>query len=321
VGGAITTVGRVAFDDLRVAHVLSPVSGRVTSIAAQPGQRLKRGAPLCTILSPDLGQAFSDLAKAEAVLGQATSEWRRQKELFAAHATPQRDYEAAESAYLAARAEEERARRKALLLKRNGGDAVTQEFTLTAPIDGEVIARNVSPGLEVQGIYGGGTSVELFTVGELDRVWVIGDVAERDIAQVKVGAPTIVTALAYPAHPFEGAVEWLSSALDPDSHTSKLRVSLDNRDRLLKPGMSTTVSVSVEREQALAVPRGALIRFGDQLMVFVQRRSQPDGRLVFARRPVAVDEEEGGEYLPVTHGLLEGEPVVTSGALTLLGMM
>ncbi len=180
VGGAIVTSGKVAFDDLRVAHVFSPVTGRLTEILAQPGQRVKREQALATILSPDMGQVFSDLAKAQAAEIQTRNDWNRQKGLFASHAAAQRDYESAENAYLSAKAELERALRKAHLLSRLGGNRASQEFVIRSPIEGEIIMRAANPGIEVQGTYGGATPVELFTVGERDRVWVLADLYEAD---------------------------------------------------------------------------------------------------------------------------------------------
>jgi len=93
VGGAVVTSGKVTFDDLRVSHVFSPVTGRVVRIEAQPGQRVKKGAALAVIESPDVGNAFSDLAKAHADLEAAERDYKRQKELFDAHAASQKDYE------------------------------------------------------------------------------------------------------------------------------------------------------------------------------------------------------------------------------------
>src|SRR5450432_4721453 len=62
----IAAGGRVAFNDMHVTHVFSPVTGRVTRVLAQPGQRVKKGAPLLALASPDVGQAFSELVKAHA---------------------------------------------------------------------------------------------------------------------------------------------------------------------------------------------------------------------------------------------------------------
>ncbi len=187
VGNEIVTSGKVSFDDLRVAHIFSPVTGRIKRIVADPGQRVKKGAALAIIESPDVGNAFADYGKAQADLVASEHDFRRQKELFDAHAGSQRDFESAEDSYGKARAEMDRAKQKARLFRNSSTDAVSQEFTLRAPIEGEVIARNVNPGAEVQGQYSGGTAVELFTVGELDAVWVFADVFEMDLARVKRG--------------------------------------------------------------------------------------------------------------------------------------
>jgi cobalt-zinc-cadmium efflux system membrane fusion protein len=321
VGGALTTSGRVTFDDLHVSHVFSPVTGRVVRIDAQPGQRVKKGASLCTIESPDVGTAFSDLAKAQADLVAAEHDFARQKELFEAHAGSQKDYEAAQDNFGKAKAEFERARKKARLFRAGSVDSVNQEYTLRALIDGEVIARNVNPGVEVQGQYSGGNAVELFTIGELDSVWVLADVFEMDLARVKVGARATVKVIAYPNQLFNGQVDWVSGSLDPASRTAKVRCRIDNPGHQLKPEMYATVSITVAQDRALAIPRGAMLRLGDQTMVFVEAGKTASGLLRFERRPVAVDEEVGGEALPVRQGLKEGERIVTSGAILLSGLL
>src|SRR4030095_2299745 len=94
VGGVVTASGKITFDDLRVSHVYSPVTGRVVRILAQLGDRVTKGSPLAVIESPDVGVAFSDLNKAEADLAASRREFARQTELFEAHAASQKDYEA-----------------------------------------------------------------------------------------------------------------------------------------------------------------------------------------------------------------------------------
>lgn len=321
VGGAVATSGRVTFDDLHVSHVFSPVTGRITSIIAQPGQRVKKDQTLAIIQSPDVGSAFSDLAKAHADSDAAEKELRRQKELYEAHAGAQKDFESAKATAGKAKAELERSQRKANLLARGGVDNGNQDFLLRSPLDGEVVIRNVNPGAEVQGTYGGGSAVELFTIGELDKVWVMADVFEVDLAKVKEKSHVTLRVVAYPDRMFEGLVEWVSGALDPTSRTAKVRISVDNKERLLKPEMYATVLIDIDQRKAMAIPRTALLRLGDQNVVFAQVGTTPDGQLKFERRPVAVDEEQGGDYLPVTHGLNDGDVVVVSGGILLLGML
>jgi cobalt-zinc-cadmium efflux system membrane fusion protein len=318
VGGVVVTSGRIAFDDLKVSHVVSPVTGRVTRIEAQPGQRVKKGDTLAVIDSPDMGSAFSDMEKANAEFTAANKEFKRQKELFDVHAGSQRDLEAAQGNFAKARAELDRARKKASLL-RSGGKGM-ESYTLRAPIAGEVIARNVNPGAEVQGQYTGGQVLELFTIGELDTVWAMADLFELDLGRVKTGAECNVKAVAYPDSVFQGVADWVSDTLDPVTRTAKVRCKLGNADRRLKPEMFVTASLSVDRQRALALPRAAILRLADQTMAFVELGKTPDGRTRFERRPIAVNEALGGDYLPVERGIHEGERVVVSGAILLSGM-
>lgn len=321
VGNEIVASGKVAFDDRRVAHVYSPVAGRVRRILAEPGTRVKKGAPLATIESPDVGNASADLGKANADLVAAEHDLRRQKELYDAHAGSERDFESAQDNQGKAKAEMERSRQKARLYGGASAGTVTQEFTLRAPIDGEVIARNVNPGAEVQGQYGGGTAIELFTIGELDQVWVFAEVFEADLARVHRGATVSLKAIAYPNQSFSGKVDWIAGALDPIARTARVRCSIPNPNRELKPEMYATVSVAVDGPTVAALPRTALLRIADQTAVFVEIGAAPDGRLKFVRRIVAVNDDQGTDYLPIIRGVAPGDRIVTIGATLLAGML
>jgi len=320
VDDTILTSGKVTFDDLKVSHVYSPVTGRVTNIAAQLGQHVKKGDPLATIDSPDIGAVSADLGKAQAEMIAAEHDYKRQKELFESHATSQKDLEVSEDNWRKARAELERAKQKAYLLQGGGGN-VTQGYTLKAALEGDVIARNISPGVEVQGQYGGGTAVELFTIGELDKVWILADIFEMDLARVKVGAKVVVKIVTYPGKTFEGKVDYVAGMLDPVTRTARVRCIFENPDKLLKPEMYATVQISVDERKALAIPRSALLRLGDSTVVFVELGESSDKRIRYERRPVTIDETEGSPWLPVTHGLDRGNKIVVSGAVLLSGML
>ena len=318
---AVTTGGRVTFEDVKVAHVVSPVSGRVVALKAALGQRVKKGDTLATIRSPDIGQASADLSKARAGLTAAEHAYNRKRDLLAAEATSASDYEAAEDVYRQAKAEKDRTEQKARLLHAGGLDGVTQWYSLTSPIDGEVISRQVNPGTELQGEYSNGASAPLFTVGELDRVWVLADVYEVDLARVEVGARVSVSVVAYPDVTFDGKVDWVPGALDPATHTMRVRCTFENPGRQLKPEMYATVRISVPGRSTLAVPRTAIVRLGEQQVVFVEREAH-DGAFHFERMPVEVDDPGGPRALVrVEHGLEVGMRVVTSGAEVIAGMM
>jgi membrane fusion protein, heavy metal efflux system len=318
----LLTSGTVALDDLRSGHVFSPVTGRVTKIIAKLGQRVKKGDPLATIESPDIGNAVSDVHKAQADLIAAEHDLRRKKELLALKAAAPADVEVSEDAERNAKAELERARQKEYLLRVGNVDAVSQTYTLPAPIDGEVLLRNINPGVEVQGQYSGGAGNncipgiqtnavcgELFTIGEIDKVWVLGDIYEIDLPRVHVGSPAKVAAVAYPDLVFEGNVDWVSGSLDQNTRTAKVRCTFDNPEAKLRPMMYSTVQIAVDPRKAAAIPRTAVGRLGDYNVVFVQT-GEADGRVHFERLPVLLDESKQTPYVAVKHGVELGQKVV-----------
>jgi cobalt-zinc-cadmium efflux system membrane fusion protein len=271
-------------------------------------------------VSPDLGNATSDLDKAQADAIVAGRDMQRQRELLGEGAAARRDVEFAESTYRRAEAELQRARQRVRMLYASGYNRVTQTYTIRSAIEGEVVSRAATPGLEVQGQYEGGSS-ELFTIGQLDRVWVIASAYEMDLARLRIGAPAVVRVVAYPGREFQGAVDWISGVLDPATRTIRVRCIVDNLDRALRPEMFATVAVQVPVVSTLAIPREAALRVGDNVVVFIERGRAPDGRMRFESWPVRVDEGSGGPWIPMHEGLHQGDRIVVSGGIQLLGML
>lgn len=320
VDDTILTSGTVTLDDQRTGHVFSPVTGRVVKIVAQLGQHVSKGDALAVIESPDIGNAVSDVHKAEADLIATEHDFKRKKDLYEQKAGSATDLETSQDNQRRAKAELERARQKQHLLRIGNVDAVTQTYKLASPIDGEILLRNINPGIEVQGQYSGGAAPELFTIGELDRVWVLGNVYEMDLARVHIGAPASVTVVAYPGKAFHGRVDWVSGTLDPNTRTTTVRSTFENLEKLLRPMMYATVQISVDQRKALAIPRNALLRLGDYKIVFTQV-GESEGRVRFARVPVDVDEGESSPWLEVKHGLEVGQKIVVNGAILLSSML
>jgi cobalt-zinc-cadmium efflux system membrane fusion protein len=319
VGSPVVAPARVTFNDLKVAHVYSPVAGRVIQVLAHPGDRVKKGTPLATVHSPEVGQAVADLARSHADLVLADQEERRQKELFEGRAGSRRDMETAVAAAARARAEFARADEKARLL-RSEGLAGNQQFEIRSPIEGNVISRNINPGMELQGQYGGGQAVELFMVGDSSAIWVLADVFAIDMPRLAVGAPARVSLPAFPGRTFDGKVDWIAGALDPASRTARVRITLSNPTGDLKPEMLGTVEIAGRSRETLAVPRSAVLRLGEGRIVFVEDGKSPDGRTRFVRRIVEV-EDDGGDAVAVVRGIEAAEKVVSGGAILLVGML
>lgn len=310
----VAAAGRIAFNDLHVTHVFSPVTGRVTRVLAQPGQRVKKGTPLLALASPDVGQAFADVVKAQADVAADEADYQRQGRLAEAHAATQRDYEVAEDNFRTAKAEYQRAQRRAEMLRTGDLDRVTQEYTLKSYLEGEVIARSVNPGAEVQGQYLGGASTELFTIGDIKAVWVYADVADTDLPNVRLGADAAIRVVAYPGRVFHGQIDWIADVVDPALRTARVRCSVANADEALKPEMLANVAIALPPRRTLVVPRDAVSRINEAMYVFAFDHAQPDGRQVWKRRPVRITDVPG-DTVPITEGLKAGDKLIVEGSL------
>ena len=143
---------------------------------------------------------------------------------------------------------------------------------------------NINPGVEVQGQYTGGATQELFTIGEIDKVWVIGDLYEMDLSRVQIGAPAAVTSVAYKDKVFKGQGRLGERDAGPE-HPDHEGAHDVRQPRSAAPARDVRDGPdSVEQKKALAIPRNALLRLGEYKVVFVQVGE--DGGLVkFERCP------------------------------------
>ncbi|MGD0526183.1 MAG: efflux RND transporter periplasmic adaptor subunit [Polyangiaceae bacterium] len=157
---------------------------------------------------------------------------------------------------------------------------------------------------------------ELFTVGDVDDVWVYADIYETDLARVHAGQDVEVSVVSVPK-PFPGKIDYVTTMLDPQTRTARLRCTIQNPAHTLEPEMLGTVRVAVAPIQALAVPRAAILHLAGQSLVFVDQGPSPDGRTRFERLPILVDESGTAPFVPVEHGLDAGQKVVAMGATAL----
>jgi cobalt-zinc-cadmium efflux system membrane fusion protein len=301
---------KVAFDEGRVSRIGAPVSGRVLELRVQPGDRVRKGQPLLVIASPDAESAFADFVAARADAALAEKNLERQRRLLADQAVSQREVLQAESEATKARAGRARAlaRLEVLGIAPDDPTARPSRYLLRAPIDGVVVERPATPGMEVRADSG----TPLVTVADLSRLWVLADVFERDVGAVAVGARAEVRVAAWPARTWEGKVTHVGDVVDPQSRTVKVRVEVSNPDQKLKPEMFARVSLrGAAAPPGLAVPSQAVLSDGAGSAVVV---ALGEGR--FERRTIEAGPERDG-HVRVLAGLAPGERVVTDGAIYL----
>ena len=175
----------------------------------------------------------------------------------------------------------------------------TDKIYIMSPVNGFIIARNVSPGQRFD------KGTEWYRIADLSRVWVLADLFRNEAEYVKPGMKLKIS-LPQEKKEFQAVVSKVLPQFDPNSRTLKVRLELDNPAYVLKPDMFVDVEVPVQMPAALAVPVDALID-GIKKTVFVDT-----GDGYFEPRRV----ETGwrlGNLIEITGGLMPGEKVVTSG--------
>lgn len=313
----VRTSGKAGFNQEQLSYVSSPLVGRVVDIRARPGDHIEAGQVLAVIDSPDLGSASSEFIKARAdlILAQRSNDLAQQ--LWAAKATARKEVQKAEDEYVKAKTDLRRTRERLLSLGVPEGDLdrpldalhVRSQFNLSAPISGTAVERNLTLGQ----IVGGDPAQRLYVVADLTELWVTVDIYEKDLPLIHIGDNVDVQAAAWPQEHFQGHIDYVGDTVDPSTRTVKVRLTVDNRRRLLKPEMFVTASIHTEgTTTALTVPLAAVHGEGsEQPYVFAV---VDDDR--FERRPVTLGAKVD-DRVAITAGLTAQDRVVTEGSILL----
>jgi membrane fusion protein, heavy metal efflux system len=304
--------GTVTYNAFETTPVITQVGGPVSRIVAVPGQVVRSGQPLLYVSSPDFAQMRSNYLKSLSAFQLADQNDTRAKDLYAHHAIAEVDLQQADSARAQALADLQSAEQslKVLGLTKLDGMAdapASPEIPVLAPISGEVVERLASPGQVVQA---GATQV--FTISNMNTVWVLANVYERDLAYVHVGDPVEIQTDAYPAT-FRGRISYVAPALDPTTRTLQVRIVTSNPGGELKKDMYVTAVVQAGSiPNALTVPDAAVLRNSEnQPFVYITR-----GTNQFGQQLVEIGESRSGKT-QIQSGLRAGDRVVADGSLFL----
>lgn len=307
---AIQFTGTVEANQQATQQVTPLVSGRVERVNAALGNRVTRGSLLATIVSPEVAEMHGKLIEAGARLNLASRSLDRTRRLEKLGAAAGKDLNAAEAEIQTAQAEVDHLRNalRALGALPEAGAHNIALVALQAPISGVVTERTVNPGSGVE------PGKPLFTIANLSEVWVIANVPESQVSLLHPGAGAEVRASALGTTAVRGTVSYIDPNLNEQTRTARVRVSVANRNELLKIGMFCEVSITPTAGNAatepLMVAESAVQRIGDRTVVFVEKSP---GR--FEVRNVGLAEKVAG-YRIVAAGLTAGERVVTSGSFT-----
>jgi cobalt-zinc-cadmium efflux system membrane fusion protein len=306
--------GRLVWDEDHTVRVYSPFAGHVTRILVEPGARVRKGQTLAVLGSPEFGQAQADARRAETDLRLAETNLQRQKELESYGVAPRKDLQAAEAEHARMGSELERARGRVRLYGGNSS-AIDQSFSISSPIDGVVVEKNINPGQQVRPDQNTSGTPSLFVVTDPTHLWAILDTSEKDLPTLAVGKSVTIQTPVYPDADFTASVASISDFLDPSTRTLKVRATINNADRRLKAEMFITAEIEARQAKSMRIPAKAVYFQGGKHYVFTE-----DGPGRFTRREVRVGEEHDGTA-SIVYGVQEGQKVVADDVLMLQQML
>jgi cobalt-zinc-cadmium efflux system membrane fusion protein len=302
----LQAVGTVAFDPTHVAAVGTRAAGVVVKVLRVEGDFVEEGDLLAEIESARLADAHADRRVAAAKRRAATLNLARVRGLLDQQLTTAREFEQATSALeqqnALARAAKERV--EALGGGRAGDIGISQ---LRAPVAGVVAARAIAPG---QSLDPGHVA---FRVGDLDQLWVLLRLFERDVGFVSVGDIVEVRSLSELGRTIDGTVAHVGAVLDPATRTVDIRVVVPNQDHVLRPGQSVkaTIRTNGRARTVVSVPASAVTYIDGAPTVFVAESAR---RFVPRKVELGID---GGDRLEIIKGVREGELVVSKNVLAI----
>jgi membrane fusion protein, heavy metal efflux system len=325
------TEGKIAVDEDRSTPIFSPYAGRVLKLFVKPGDTVTVGQPLFTVQAADMVQAQNDFISAATALNKARSAQnlaeiidKRQRLLYEGKAVPLKEVQNARAALDAAENDVrsadvalEAARNRLRILGKTDQEitdfqekgTIDPSTLITAPIAGTIVQRKVGPGQYV----GSGQSDPVFIIGDLSTVWIVAYIRETEAPLVHVGQPIYFTVLAYPDRAFPASISYVAAALDPTTRRLLVRATVNNAEGLFKPEMFASVKILTgEGDNAVAVPRDAIIYEGDTARVWVVREKDDEKAIELRRIKVGLT---NGNLVEALKGLGPGDRVVTKGSL------
>jgi RND family efflux transporter MFP subunit len=287
----ISTIGRVGLDERRIVHVHTKFSGWISKVFVDfQWQHVRKGDPLFTVYSPDLvatQEEYLLALKANSTLGKHSL----QEVAGGAHSLLQAARRRLELWDIS----------DAQINRLDETGEIQKDLTVYSPAEGHITERKAFENMRIE------PGTELYTIADHSVVWVQVEVYENDIPFVRMGQRATMTVESFPGRRFAGRVAYVEPHVMEQTRTLRVRLEFANPDLTLKPGMYADVTLAVPGATVVAVPESAVLRTGEQDIVFVDHGQ---GRMELRRIQLG---RRAGDYYEVLRGLTVGEDVVVAG--------
>jgi cobalt-zinc-cadmium efflux system membrane fusion protein len=296
----LNVTGVVSPDISRQVPVPSLATGRVIEINARLGDEVKKDQLLFKVRSTDIAGAYSDFRKAVKNEQLTKIQLDRAKLLFEGGAIPKSALEVAQNAEDNAQVDLETTTEHLHLLG-SDPDHPSGIVEVRAPVSGVITDQEITNASGVQAL----TPPNPFTISDLSHVWIICDVYENNMAQVRIGDYADIHLAAYPNRVLKGRISNILPIVDPNIRTAKVRLEVENPG-LMRMGMFVTATFHGETmERRSTVPSTAILHLHDREWIYTPL---PSGH--FRRVEVVGGRELPGNMQEILSGIKPGAQVV-----------
>jgi cobalt-zinc-cadmium efflux system membrane fusion protein len=302
----LSVTGTVYPDISREIPIISLANGRVVAIHARLGDSVRKGQLMMEVQSSDISGAFDQYLKAMNDERLARVQLERAKILYEKGAIAQSQLEIAETSQQDANADLAASEQQLRVLGVDK-DNPSASVKIYSPSSGVIIAQNVTNAAAAGvGLAG---SPNAFTIADLSHVWIICDVYENDLPDVHLGQTADIRLNAYPKVALTGTISDIGAVLDPSIRTAKVRIQVDNPQRILRLGMFATATFyGRAQNEVAAVPSAAVLHLHDREWVYVPA----EGDRGFVRVEVRAGNMLPGSLQEITSGIKAGQQVVSN---------
>ena len=291
------------------AEIASPFSGRITRSFVSLGQKVDIGSPVFEISSPSFFEAGKAYYQSKQEMQLADKNLKRQQDLFSNGVGTQKDLDEAEVTFELTKRDFENSIASLKVYQVNPEELILgQPLIIRSPIRGEVVDNNI-----VIGQYLNEDAEPVAIVAELSKVWVIGQLKEKDINSVHKSDEVEIRLSGMPDVSIKGEIFHVGEILDEATRSVQIYVLCENSDRVMKPGMFVTTHFSESTDNVILIPSTSLYQMEETSFVFVYL-----GNDKFVKRHVEVNGTDGDRVI-IKAGLKPGEEIVIEGGSLLAG--
>lgn len=304
------TTGTVKAITGHLVEIAPPFDGRISKLYVRLGQKVNSGTPVFDLNSNEFYEASKIYFQTFQNKKMADVNLKRQKDLVQHGVGVQRELEEAETNAELAQKEFESAVAGLKILNINPEELIMgQPLKVVSPIAGEVVQNNIVLGQFVKNDAG-----PMVIVAELSKIWVVAQIKEKYIAGIRPDDHVFVSTDADTGHEVKGHVYHISELLDEETRSVQVLVECDNKNRKLKPGMFAEVHFINSPQKAVVIPAAALLQTESGSYVFVKQEENK-----YLKRLVQATTTSGQNEMVVTEGLNDGDVIVSSGGIYLMG--